>query len=62
MIVALLILSALVGAAAAAIALWFGWGFWAALLIYSLGGSLTLLLLAALAHRLLFPGGTTDDG
>jgi hypothetical protein len=61
MIVALLLLSALVGASAAGVALWLGWGLLASLLIYSLGGSLTLLLLAAIVSRLLFPDDPGPD-
>jgi hypothetical protein len=59
-IVALLVLSAIVAASAAGAALWFGWGIWASILIYCLGGSLTLLLLAALVGRYL-PSDAPED-
>ena len=60
MIAGLLVPSILVAAAAAAVAFWLGWGVWASTLIYTLGGSLTLLLLAARVARFVASDGRED--
>ena len=56
-IVVLLMLSALISGTAAVFAWMGGWGLIGAFLVYSLGGSMTLLLLAGLATWL---GGYDD--
>jgi hypothetical protein len=57
-IVVLLMLSALISGTAAVFAWMGGWGLIGAFLVYSLGGSMTLLLLAGLATML---GGYADS-
>jgi hypothetical protein len=57
-IVVLLMLSALISGTAAVFAWMGGWGLIGAFLVYSLGGSMTLLLLAGLATWL---GGYDDS-
>ena len=57
-IVVLLMLSALISGTAAVFAWMGGWGLIGAFLVYSLGGSMTLLLLAVLATWL---GGYDDS-
>ena len=57
-IIVLLMLSALISGAAAVLAWMGGWGVIGAFLVYSLGGSMTLLLLAGVATWLGAYGGT----
>jgi len=58
MLIALIMVSAAVSGIAAIVAFALGWGLLASIAIYSLGGSLTLLLLAAIVAR----GKGPEDG
>jgi hypothetical protein len=62
MLIALVVVSAAVAGTAAIVGFALGWGLLASIAIYSLGGSLTLLLLAAIvALRKRHDGGEPDD-